>query len=54
MPITKRGKTWHLRRRVPKRYRSVDRREAVYPSLHTDSETVARQKEPIIWQEQIH
>ncbi|TKW63717.1 MAG: integrase [Paracoccus denitrificans] len=54
MPITKRGKTWHLRRRVPKRYRSVDRREAVYLSLHTDSETVARQKEPIIWQEQIN
>src|SRR5699024_7067955 len=45
---------WHIRRRVPARYRRVDRRAAGYLSLHTDSEAVARQKAPIIWQEQIN
>lgn len=54
MAIMKRGRTWHLRRRVPRRYQSVDGREAVYLSLHTDSEMVARQKEPIVWQEQVN
>lgn len=54
MNLMRRGRVWHLRRRVPAQFRSVDRREAVYLSLHTDSETVARHKAPIIWQEQIN
>jgi len=54
MSLQKRGRTWHIRRRVPTRYRSIDAREAVYLSLHTDSEMVARQKMPIIWQEQVN
>ena len=54
MSLQKRGRTWHLRRRVPARYHSVDAREAIYLSLHTDSELVARQKMPIVWQEQVN
>lgn len=54
MSIMKRGRVWHLRRRVPRRYRAVDRREAVYLSLHTDSEMIARQKMPVVWQEQVN
>lgn len=54
MSIMKRGRVWHLRRRVPRRCRAVDRREAVYLSLHTDSEMIARQKMPIVWQEQVN
>lgn len=50
MNVTKRGKMWQLRQRVPKRYASVESRKLVWISLHTDSETVARQKAPLAWQ----
>lgn len=53
MGITRRGRVWHLRKRVPRRYAGVDSREAVYLSLHTDSETVARQKAVLVWQAQL-
>lgn len=45
----RRGSTFHIRRSVPRRYASVEPRKHVWVSLHTDSETVARQKAPIAW-----
>ena len=53
MTIMRRGKTYHLRKRVPVQYQDVEPRKSVYVSLHTDSETVAKQKAPAIWQQQI-
>ncbi|OWY07390.1 integrase [Thioclava sp. F42-5] len=53
MNITKRGEIWHLRRRVPKGYASVDPRREVVISLRTGSEEVARQKAPALWAEQV-
>ena len=44
MSIAIRGRLYHLRRRVPRRYRTIEPRETVWISLHTDSETVARGK----------
>lgn len=53
MTIMRRGKTYHLRKRVPVQYQDVEPRKSVYVSLHTDSETVAKRKAPAIWQQQI-
>ncbi|SNT27093.1 DUF6538 domain-containing protein [Antarctobacter heliothermus] len=50
MAIYKRGKTYHLRQRVPLRYKSVEPREIVGISLRTDSESVARAKAEGAWQ----
>ena len=44
MPVIKRANTFHLRRRVPKRYGRVEPRETVWISLSTDSESVAKSK----------
>ena len=49
MPIHLRGSTYHLRRRVPKRYAGVEERKIVYVSLKTDSLTEARRKEEEVW-----
>ena len=49
MNITKRGNTYHLVRRVPKRYASVERRGTIWISLHTDSESEAKSKAPMAW-----
>ncbi len=49
MSITKRENTFHLRRRVPTRYNSVEPRKTVWISLHTDSEAVARSKADRAW-----
>ncbi|GGO39300.1 integrase [Gemmobacter aquaticus] len=53
MAIMRRGKGLSLRRRVPNRYASIEPRREIWLSLHTDSETIARQKESRVWQEQI-
>ena len=53
MTIMRRGKGLSLRRRVPQRYRPVEPRTEIWLSLHTDSETIASQKAPRIWHEQI-
>ncbi|WP_338390848.1 DUF6538 domain-containing protein [Rhodobacter capsulatus] len=53
MTILRRGKGLVLRKRVPQRYRSVEPRTEIWLSLHTDSETIASQKAPRIWHEQI-
>lgn len=53
MSIAKRGRLYHLRRRVPRRYRSIEPRETVWISLHTDSETIARSKADQAWSQMI-
>ncbi len=40
----------HLRRRVPVRYHAIEDRKGIWVSLHTDSDSIARQKAPIAWQ----
>jgi integrase len=49
MSIVRRGSTFHLRRRVPRRYRGVEPRGTVWISLHTDSGTLARAKAERAW-----
>ena len=44
-----RGKTLHIRRRVPIRFKPVESREYVWISLRTDSESDARRKAPGVW-----
>lgn len=53
MTIIRRGKTYHLRRRVPLRYQRVEPRPIIGISLHTDSESVARAKAETTWQHMI-
>lgn len=49
MRITLRGKTWHLRRRVPSRFSAVEPRHEIWVSLKTDSRQLAEQKAPAVW-----
>ena len=51
--IKKRGTTWQLYKRLPKRYASINERTFVWVSLHTDSESVARQKADGVWAQMI-
>lgn len=44
---------WHLHRRVPTRYQKVAGKTQVWVSLHTDSETEARSKAGIVWNEML-
>jgi integrase len=44
-----RGKTWYLKRRVPKRYAQVEPRLVIWDSLKTDSYSVAVQKSAGVW-----
>ncbi len=44
--LIKRGQTWHLRMRVPKRYLAVAGRKEIHRSLETDSERRARELLP--------
>jgi integrase len=53
MSIKRRNKIFHLIKRVPKRYAAIETRKTVWISLHTDSESVARQKAPAAWGEMI-
>jgi integrase len=53
MNIVQRGKKWTLRQRVPTRYASIESRAIVWVSLHTDSETIARQKATLAWAQMI-
>ena len=47
--LTKRGGTYHLRRRVPKRYQFIENKKEISRSLHTDSLSEATQKLPETW-----
>ncbi|WP_353641369.1 tyrosine-type recombinase/integrase [Mesorhizobium sp. WSM2239] len=49
MNIQRRNKAFHLIRRVPKRFETIEPRKVVWISLHTDSESVACQKAPTAW-----
>ena len=53
MALKKIGKTYHLRRRVPKRFAPIEPRELVSQSLHTDSEQLAKLKAEAAWAELI-
>ena len=53
MELTLREQTYYIRKRVPRRYQRVEVRQFVWLSLHTDSETHAKQRAPVIWQEMI-
>ncbi|WP_174800968.1 DUF6538 domain-containing protein [Martelella limonii] len=53
MPLMRRGSVFYIRRRVPKRFAPVESRSEIWLSLHTDSETQAKAKAPLIWAEQI-
>jgi len=53
MNLRKRGKIYQLVRRVPRRYRSVEAREQVWISLHTDSESLAKLKAPAAWDQML-
>lgn len=53
MSLKKIGNTYHLRRRVPKRFRPVEPRELISQSLHTDSERLANLKADAAWAELI-
>ncbi|MEP3895135.1 MAG: tyrosine-type recombinase/integrase [Litorimonas sp.] len=52
-PIKLRENTWWLRRRVPKRYQSVENRKYVHVSLHTDSKSVAESKWRDVWNNEV-
>jgi len=47
--ISRRGKMFYIRRAVPARYREVEPRGVIWVSLHTDSETLARNKAHRAW-----
>ncbi|WP_202814290.1 tyrosine-type recombinase/integrase [Aureimonas sp. AU4] len=47
--LIRRGDLFHLRRRVPLRFKPVEPREFVWISLRTDSESHARQKAEASW-----
>jgi len=54
MTISKRssnGETYHMRKRVPARFRSIEPRKHVGISLHTDSLAEAQQKASTTWQQ---
>ncbi len=53
MIIAKRGSTYHLRRRAPRRYRGIEQRETVWISLHTDSEMGVTSKVDRAWSQMI-
>lgn len=53
MKPTLRGKTYHLRKRVPLRFAAIEPRETVWISLHTNSEKVAKTKAPAAWSEML-
>lgn len=49
--LVQKGRTWWFRRRVPERYRSVERRLEVSCSLKTDSRIEAERKAVRVWEE---
>jgi integrase len=50
MALLLRGKSYHWRRRVPKRFLDIEPRRVVWISLDTDSERMARSKAVQIWE----
>jgi len=50
MTFMRRESILHIRKRVPRRYATIDERESVWISLHTVDKNVAMQNAPVIWQ----
>ena len=50
MQLSLRGKTWHLRRRVPTRFMAIEPRREVWVSLKTDSYHLAAKKASAVWE----
>ncbi|WP_051294274.1 DUF6538 domain-containing protein [Gemmobacter nectariphilus] len=48
-----RNRVYWLKRRVPKQFGDVEKRESIWISLHTDSLTLAEKKAAAAWQAQI-
>ena len=53
MKLISRNGHFHLRKRVPRRFSSIEDREYVWISLHTDLEDVARRKAGAVWEEML-
>jgi hypothetical protein len=53
MKLLRRGSAFHMRRRVPLRFREVEPRVHISISLHTDSEKTAKEKAAVVWAEMI-
>ena len=53
MTRLRRGTTYYIRKRVPQRFASVEHRDIVWVSLHTDSERLAKSKATAAWSEMI-
>ncbi len=53
MSITLRGSTYHLVKRVPRRYHDIETRKTIWISLHTDSKSEADNKAKQAWDEMI-
>lgn len=53
MSVCKRSNTYHLRRRVPARYREIEPRSTIWVSLRTDSKSVAYRKADDAWNQMI-
>lgn len=53
MQVFQRGRNFSMRKRVPKRYRTIEPRADVVVSLHTDSLTAARMKAEAVWAEMV-
>lgn len=53
MKLVRRSNTLYIRKRVPKRYAPIERRDYVWLSMHTDSEAEAQKKALSVWEEMI-
>lgn len=53
MSLIRRNHSLYIRKRVPRRYQHVERRDYVWISLRTDSEVEAKQKAPVVWEEML-
>ncbi|AML50410.1 DUF6538 domain-containing protein [Falsihalocynthiibacter arcticus] len=53
MKLILRNTTYYIRKRVPQRFSSVEPRQTVWVSLHTDSEKIAATKASAAWAEMI-
>jgi integrase len=53
MKLILRGTTYYIRKRVPQRFATVEPRQTVWISLHTDSQTLSETKAPAAWAEMI-
>ena len=54
MSVILRGQTYHLRKRVPRRFKPVEVREFILISLHTDSKSAAETKAKQVWNDMVH